>query len=263
MAKITIQVLEGLERGRVFDSLETPVTIGREDDNSIQLNDERISRFHSKIQEDGQRIILTDLDSTNGTRVNGRPVQLRVLKPGDQVAIGRCLLVFGSNEEIAEHLKIDPILAQQDTNSAIAASPDITLDLQPQADADADLDLIDLFPGGPPELPTQLTALQQAQLSDLVSFVHDRIASILRAAESAGPMPINEQVDGSSTPAEPGIQELIDDPDKTLHDENLSTAVAAMVVPVETWQRLLALEMQLAVYIRSISEPNEAPGSPN
>ncbi len=263
MAKITIQVLEGLERGRVFDSLETPVTIGREDDNSIQLNDERISRFHSKIQEDGQRIILTDLDSTNGTRVNGRPVQLRVLKPGDQVAIGRCLLVFGSNEEIAEHLKIDPILAQQDTNSAIAASPDITLDLQPQADADADLDLIDLFPGGPPELPTQLTALQQAQLSDLVSFVHDRIASILRAAESAGPMPINEQVGGSSTPAEPGIQELIDDPDKTLHDENLSTAVAAMVVPVETWQRLLALEMQLAVYIRSISEPNEAPGSPN
>ncbi|MEC7556332.1 MAG: FHA domain-containing protein [Planctomycetota bacterium] len=263
MAKITIQVLEGLERGRVFDSLETPVTIGREDDNSIQLNDERISRFHSKIQEDGQRIILTDLDSTNGTRVNGRPVQLRVLKPGDQVAIGRCLLVFGSNEEIAEHLKIDPILAQQDTNSAIAASPDITLDLQPQADADADLDLIDLFPGGPPELPTQLTALQQAQLSDLVSFVHDRIASILRAAESAEPMPINEQAGGSSTPAEPGIQELIDDPDKTLHDENLSTAVAAMVVPVETWQRLLALEMQLAVYIRSISEPNEAPGSPN
>ena len=44
MAEITIQVLEGLERGRVFDSLETPVTIGREDDNSIQLNDERVSR---------------------------------------------------------------------------------------------------------------------------------------------------------------------------------------------------------------------------
>lgn len=261
MAKITIQVLEGLERGRVFDSLETPVTIGREDDNSIQLNDERISRFHSKIQEDGQRIILTDLDSTNGTRVNGRPVQLRVLKPGDQVAIGRCLLVFGSNEEIAEYLKIDPILAQQDTNSAIAASPDITLDLQPQADADADLDLIDLFPGGPPELPTQLTALQQAQLSDLVSFVHDRIGSILRAAESAGPM--DEQAGDSNTPAEPGIQELINDPDKTLHDEDLATAAAAMVVPVETWQRLLALEMQLAVYIRSISEPNEAPGSAN
>ncbi|HAA63183.1 MAG TPA: hypothetical protein DCE39_19845, partial [Planctomycetaceae bacterium] len=35
MAEITIQILEGLERGRVFESLETPVTIGREDDNSI------------------------------------------------------------------------------------------------------------------------------------------------------------------------------------------------------------------------------------
>ena len=263
MAKITIQVLEGLERGRVFGSLDTPVTIGREDDNSIQLNDERISRFHSKIQEDGQRIILTDLDSTNGTRVNGRPIQLRVLKPGDQVAIGRCLLVFGSNEEIAEYLDIDPEHAQQDTNSAIATSGDITLALQPQADVDADIDLIELFPGGPPELPIELMPLQQAQLSDLVSFVHDRIGSILRAAESAGPMPMNEQDSGSSTPAEPGIQELINDPDKTLHDENLSTGVAAMVVPVETWQRLLALEMQLAVYIRSISEPNEAPGPAN
>ena len=33
MTEITIQVLEGLERGRVFESLETPVTIGRGDDN--------------------------------------------------------------------------------------------------------------------------------------------------------------------------------------------------------------------------------------
>ena len=49
MAKITIQVLEGLERGRVFDSLDTPVTIGREDDNSIQLNDERVSGSFSPI----------------------------------------------------------------------------------------------------------------------------------------------------------------------------------------------------------------------
>src|SRR5579872_5685795 len=100
MAKITIQVLEGFERGRVFAELPTPVTIGREEDNTIQLNDERVSRFHVKIQEDGGRVILTDLDSTNGTRINGHPVQMRVLQYGDQLSIGRSILVYGSPGEI-------------------------------------------------------------------------------------------------------------------------------------------------------------------
>src|SRR5579872_1731725 len=100
MARITIQVLEGFERGRVFGDLATPITIGREEDSTIQLNDERVSRFHVKIQEDAGRVILTDLDSTNGTRINGHPVQMRVLQFGDQMSIGRSLLLYGSPEEI-------------------------------------------------------------------------------------------------------------------------------------------------------------------
>src|SRR5262245_22919495 len=106
MARITIQVLEGFERGRVFADIPTPITIGREEDNTIQLNDERASRFHVKIQEDGGRIILTDLDSTNGTRINGHPVQVRVLQHGDQLSIGRSLLLFGSAREIDSLLEI-------------------------------------------------------------------------------------------------------------------------------------------------------------
>ena len=100
MAKVTLQLLEGLERGLMFRDLPTPVTIGREDDNTVRLNDERVSRFHAKIQEDGGQVILTDLESTNGTRINGHPIQMRVLQIGDQIAIGRCLLLFGSPEEI-------------------------------------------------------------------------------------------------------------------------------------------------------------------
>ena len=82
MARITLSVLEGLERGKVYEDLETPVSIGREEDNRIQLNDERVSRIHAKLQEDRGDVILTDLNSTNGSRVNGHPVQLRVLQPG-------------------------------------------------------------------------------------------------------------------------------------------------------------------------------------
>ena len=52
MGQVTLRVLHGADRGRIFSHLPTPVTIGREEGNSIQLNDERISRYHLKLQED-------------------------------------------------------------------------------------------------------------------------------------------------------------------------------------------------------------------
>ena len=252
MADITIQVLEGLERGKVFEAIETPVTIGREDDNTIQLNDERISRFHSKIQEDSSRIILTDLDSTNGTRVNGRPVQLRVLKPGDQLAIGRCLLVFGSPTEIADHLGTQPNRKKQETTPAVGVTVGATASFLPPAN-DQELDLIDLFPGGPPELPTQLNPLQQAQLSDLVSFVHDRIGSVLAAAHSN--QPADELELSASNTTDNSLDRLLEDNP----DQAAGAADADMVVAAETWQQLLALEMNLARYLRGIAEPGDLP----
>ncbi len=249
MADITIQVLEGLERGKVFKAIETPVTIGREDDNTIQLNDERISRFHSKIQEDGNRIILTDLDSTNGTRVNGRPVQLRVLQPGDQLAIGRCLLLFGSPTEIADHLGTRQNRKKQETAPAV----DATVSFLPPADAQ-ELEFIELFPGGPPELPTQLNPLQQAQLSDLVSFVHDRIGSVLTAAHSS--QPADELELSASSSIENSLDGFLEDkPDQAA--DSTGAADDGMVVAVETWQQLLALEMDLAGYLRGIAEPGD------
>ena len=49
---VTFQVLEGIDKGRIFRDLEIPVTIGREEGNVLRLNDERISRFHAKVQCD-------------------------------------------------------------------------------------------------------------------------------------------------------------------------------------------------------------------
>src|SRR5438132_6673099 len=100
MVKVTFQVLEGIDKGRIFRELATPVTIGREEGNLLRLNDERVSRYHAKVQQDGDDLILTDLESTNGTRVNGHVVQIRRLRYGDRVSLGRSLLLFGSDEEI-------------------------------------------------------------------------------------------------------------------------------------------------------------------
>src|SRR5216117_1818974 len=101
MTKVTFQVLEGIDKGRIFRELVTPITIGREEGNALRLNDERVSRYHAKVQIEDNDIILTDLDSTNGTRVNGTAIQIRRLRPGDQVSIGRTMLLFGTMEEIA------------------------------------------------------------------------------------------------------------------------------------------------------------------
>src|SRR6516165_10778885 len=103
-ASVTFQVLEGIDRGRVYREVSVPVSIGREEGNSLRLNDERVSRFHAKVQVDGDDYILTDLESTNGTRVNGTAVQIRRLRIGDRVGVGRSLLLFGSNEEIAARM---------------------------------------------------------------------------------------------------------------------------------------------------------------
>ncbi len=104
MADVTLRVLDGADRGRVYENLPTPVTIGREEGNTVQLNDERISRFHIKIQEDQGKLVLTDLESTNGTRVNGEDVQLRLLRFGDVISVGRSVLLYGTKDQIVNRL---------------------------------------------------------------------------------------------------------------------------------------------------------------
>ena len=194
MAQVTLQLLEGLERGLMFRDLPTPVTIGREDENTVRLNDERVSRFHAKIQEDGGRVILTDLDSTNGTRINGHPIQMRVLQIGDQISIGRCLLVFGSPEEI--NAKVEALLnsGRRESDSAghtqfgadpfdegtsFAHAENNNASSFPETDEEQ---ASELFPDGIPEPPGGLRPLQRAQVSDFLGYCHDQIRRVLHSA---------------------------------------------------------------------------------
>src|SRR5438067_11899967 len=133
MQTVTFQVLDGVDKGRVYRDLPIPITIGREEGNLLRLNDERVSRFHAKIQLDNGDIILTDLDSTNGTRINGNPVQIRRLRPGDRVGVGRSILIFGSNEEIAARIAAEKAANK---SAAVPQSKTIPGDV-PAGDSDA------------------------------------------------------------------------------------------------------------------------------
>jgi len=71
------------------------MTIGRLPDCDIVLRDKGASRRHAQLKRDGAGIwTLTDLGSTNGTKLNGATVQGRELDDGDRIMIGTTLLVF-------------------------------------------------------------------------------------------------------------------------------------------------------------------------
>ena len=70
------------------------LSVGRDSSNRLRLADSVLSRRHCRIRRAGDRFVLTDLESLNGTFVNGRPVREHVLAHGDQIAVGDSRLVF-------------------------------------------------------------------------------------------------------------------------------------------------------------------------
>jgi hypothetical protein len=80
--------------GRSYQLTEGTHVIGRGQDSAFRLPDTGVSRRHFEISWDGQQATLTDLGSTNGTTVNGNPVQSWQLNDGDVVRVGHSSLVF-------------------------------------------------------------------------------------------------------------------------------------------------------------------------
>jgi pSer/pThr/pTyr-binding forkhead associated (FHA) protein len=224
MALVTLRVLDGADRGRVFEATPTPLTLGREEGNSVQLNDERVSRFHVKIQEDQDKLVLTDLQSTNGTKVNGENVQLWILRFGDVITLGRTVLLVGTREEIAQRLAgLRGVNLEQgvslDADELEQGIPSISLEFELHAgdalDAKATLHTL-----APPELPQDLRPGQAAQVSELLQFFHLRIRGLLESVKTS---PKSEQVS----------------------------------LEMRQWQNLLDLQDRLARYLREIGNPHE------
>ncbi len=70
-----------------------PVTIGRAADNDLVLDDRRVSRHHARLQARRGMLVLTDLDSANGSRVNSVAISEVALGAGDRIEIGTTILV--------------------------------------------------------------------------------------------------------------------------------------------------------------------------
>jgi pSer/pThr/pTyr-binding forkhead associated (FHA) protein len=90
-----------------FELTGQSMTMGREPDNDIIVENLLVSGYHARIDPAGREYVLTDLQSKNGTFVNGERVTSTKLKDGDQILIGKHTIVFTlSEEEIQEDQKL-------------------------------------------------------------------------------------------------------------------------------------------------------------
>ncbi|MEM9701241.1 MAG: FHA domain-containing protein, partial [Planctomycetota bacterium] len=128
-----------------------------------------------------------DLDSTNGTRVNGRPISARVLRPGDQIAVGRCLLAYGSPEELARLIESTGerrFDGAEDAAGTRVRSADEVAGAFDRSGADDEAPPF-LPPGSRPPTPANLDLVQQAQLCDLLGHLHEELRIVLTESPEA------------------------------------------------------------------------------
>jgi predicted component of type VI protein secretion system len=84
--------------GVTHELVDEAITIGRAPDNTIVVNDPSISTHHAQLLLEGDTYRLKDLDSTNGTRVNGKPVTETVLRFDDRIRFGAAEAKYESSE---------------------------------------------------------------------------------------------------------------------------------------------------------------------
>jgi hypothetical protein len=90
---------EGRGEERAYFLTHAVTVIGRGADCDLQLTDPGISRRHAELRLEGDAIILVDLGSTNGIRVNDVAVGRRQLAPADRVQLGSTTLVYQRDGE--------------------------------------------------------------------------------------------------------------------------------------------------------------------
>ena len=217
MTGVTLKILHGADRGKVYEDLAPPLTVGREEGNDIQLNDERVSRCHFKVQRDNDRLVLTDLDSTNGTKVNGVECQLKILRHGDLIAVGRSLILVGSESQIAARLAAmgseNPTVSREMLSSESSIA--VEFNQEPKSPYPAEVMQIREVPS----VPDDLSPGQKAQLCEILDYLQARLHRLIESART---------------------------------DENNQEVLLKM----SAWQRLLDTQSRLAAMTRHIADPD-------
>lgn len=107
-------VLAGSNVGEMYKLAGQESIIGRAPSTSIRLNDDGISRRHARVVQEGGEVFIEDLESANGTFVNGSVVQRHALRDGDKIRIGSTTIL-----KFTYHDNLDESFQQQMYDAAL------------------------------------------------------------------------------------------------------------------------------------------------
>ena len=103
--KLTLQVVKGPRVGEIFTIDKAQATLGRAADVDVRIPDPSLSRVHARFERDGDTLFIVDLDSRNGTAVDGaRITDRRRLENGEHVTVGNVILRYAIQD--AHSLKV-------------------------------------------------------------------------------------------------------------------------------------------------------------
>jgi pSer/pThr/pTyr-binding forkhead associated (FHA) protein len=168
MARLVITTPSG---GVPHELTEPVITIGRAPENTLQLEDPSVSGRHAQLEQIGEDWQLTDLDSTNGTRVNGELIKTATLRRGDRIRLGKLEACYEC--EMPEEAQPLPALQEMEARPAqVSARPVDFANASPFQRRRVEKD------------PVRLAAFAAAGLA-LLAF----IGSMLALAQMRAPMP--------------------------------------------------------------------------
>src|ERR1700737_2927893 len=120
--KPRLLAISGSLTGTVQPLVDGRLSIGCEESSQLCLSDPAVSRKHSAIRQNGLHFELIDLDSQNGTFVNGIPIRRRNIDHGDTIRIGSSELVFLTHEgEVFPNEEMRP--SEASSNSTLTTLP--------------------------------------------------------------------------------------------------------------------------------------------
>lgn len=120
-----LRIKTGPNKGKVIDVGPDPVTIGRDESQTIPVVDQGVSRQHAEVFRIGTMVFVRDLQSTNGTFINQRRITEEPLNPGDELLIGTTIIAYESETPTeTEGVALD------DTDEIATTTVEIRVDAQ-------------------------------------------------------------------------------------------------------------------------------------
>ena len=163
MADLILEIVEGDDAGRQTP-LEGSIEIGREASTGLPIDDEQASRRHTRVTAEGDHALVEDLGSTNGTYLNGQPIEgQRTLRPGDRLRVGLTIFELRTAADVQRQPSAVIPVPQVTQLSTGVLEPVPERELMPDPAAVAEIDA-ELAQGGAPpafavaEIPSRLRA---------------------------------------------------------------------------------------------------------